>query len=124
MSSTLARIEIRVPSELKDHLSAIARERGVSLSEMAVAALQMMLEGPPAPVDPPGHLNYLLEQLEDQMLNMDIGLRVFIRIVLSHFPELSEAEKSVASARGQRRWEHFLTLHELDVSRARKAQGR
>jgi hypothetical protein len=103
MSSTLARIEVRMPADLKEHLTVIAKERGVSLSDMAVSALQMMLETP-APA------SSAVGEVPQQIQELTRLLETFIKTYLSLTPEVAEGQKQAAAARGRERWQQFQRL--------------
>jgi hypothetical protein len=103
LSSALARIEVRLPADLKDHLSVIAKERGCSLSEMAVSALHMMLEAP-APAAA------ALVGVDQQVHELTRLLETFVKTYLSLTPEVPEGQKHQAAARGRERWQQFQRL--------------
>jgi hypothetical protein len=106
----LARIEIRLPQELKDQLTALATERGASVSEIGVAALQNLFEqerGPEAAT---------LEQLR----RLEALLAGFVRVYFTSAPDpqmLSEGERQTAARRGAERWDQFCVLLEQEERR-------
>ena len=59
--------------------------------------------------------------LAEQLLNMDIALRLLIRHLLAMLPPTPEGMKASQEALGQTRWEVFLDRHAEDVARAREA---
>jgi hypothetical protein len=103
MSSTLARIEVRVSAALKEELTLIAKERGCSLSDMAASALQTMLEGP-------GQVDTPTSGVDERLQRLERLLEVFIKTYFSITPEVPDAQKPAAAARGRARWQQFQRL--------------
>lgn len=100
MSSTLARIEIRLPQEFKDQVVALATARGVSASEIGLAALQQMLENSASPE----------HALRDALRRLETLLEGFIRVFFSVTPPVPPAEREAAARRGHERWGHLQAL--------------
>ena len=102
VSSALPRLEIRLPQALKDQILALATARGVSASEIGLAALQDLLETSEKPE------TAILAGLQE--------LRPCWRRLCaccSLAPDLqgaSEAERQAAARRGVERWAQFQAL--------------
>jgi predicted transcriptional regulator len=112
MASTLARLEVRLPPDLKTQLQGIAKERGVSVSEIGLAALQEFLERRDHPVQHDVVLT-VLKQVAAQARQHHAVLEQFIRVFLTVTPDLHdrpEAERRAAAKHGHARWEQFQTL--------------
>jgi len=110
MSSPLARIEIRVPQEVKDALTALAAARSSSVSEIGLAAILEFLEAdaPPKATPPP-------EGLLPGMGRLEKLLEGFIRVFLTVGPDpqrLTEAERLAMARRGDERWAQFQAVIE------------
>jgi hypothetical protein len=107
MSAPLARIEIRLPQDLKDQVTALATERGASVSEIGVAALHDLLERETQPDT--GSLAAI-----DKVYAL---LEAFVRVYFTSAPDpqaLSDAERQTAARRGAERWDQFCMLLQGD----------
>lgn len=110
MSSTLARIEIRLPQEVKDTLTALATARGSSVSEIGLAAILEFLEAdvPPKTTPPP-------ESLLPGVGRLEKLVEGFIRVFLTVGPDpqrLTEGERLAMAQRGDERWAQFQAVIE------------
>ena len=100
MSSVLPRLEIRLPQDLKDQVLALATARGVSASEIGVAALQDLLDKPARPE----------QALLDAVRRLEALLEGFIRVYFAVTPSVPGTEREAAARRGQERWAHLQAL--------------
>jgi Ribbon-helix-helix protein, copG family len=110
MSSTLARIEIRLPQAVKDRLTAEATARGSSVSEIGLAAILEFL-GEMAPPKPGG----LVEGFLPGLGRLEKLLEGLIRVFLTVGPDpqrLTEAERLAMAQRGDERWAQFQAVIE------------
>ena len=100
MSAPLARIEIRLPQELKDQITALATERGASVSEIGLAALQDLLERETRPET----------ALCGGVDKVHALLEAFVRVYCTLTPEIPEVQREAAARRGHKRWERIQVL--------------
>lgn len=108
MATPMTRIDVRCPQELKTQISALAKQRGVSQSEIGLAALQEMLARARRPEVP---VTETLVQLDEQVVFLRRLLEVFIRWSLSVTDDArtwSEERQERAEQQGAERWQHFL----------------
>lgn len=108
MAEMLARIEIRCPPAVKAQVADIAKTRGVSQSEIGLAALLEMFERPTAPEA------VVLERLA----RLEALLTIFVRVYLTSAPDprtWPEEERHRAAHRGRERWDDLLAvLHDAE----------
>lgn len=100
MSSTLARIEIRLPQEIKDQVVALATTRGVSASEIGLAALQELLDKPERSE----------QAVREALGRLEALLEGFIRVFFTVTPPVPPAEREAAARRGHERWAQLQAL--------------
>jgi hypothetical protein len=85
---------------LKDQVLALATARGVSVSELGVAALQDLLDTQERP-----------ERLVlDRLWRLERLVETFVRVFLTLTPDPgqgSDLDRQVAAQRGLERWGHF-----------------
>jgi hypothetical protein len=103
MPSTQARIEVRCSEALKKQVAALARERGVSQSEIGLAALEDFFHKPPDPET----------VVQDALRRLETLFCTFVQVYLTTAPDLAgapDAEKLLAARRGQQRYTQFRTV--------------
>jgi predicted transcriptional regulator len=110
MASTLARIEVRMPQELRRQIQTLAKERGVSQSEIGLAAIQEFFE---RSASPETALRDAVAHLEARVAHQQAFLEGFVRVFLTVTPDPKtrpEAEQRQAAKRGAERFAQFQTM--------------
>lgn len=109
--SSKVRIQPYIPFRLKDEITKAARAMGVSETDVVIQALEKFFWQEDTSQHIIKRCNGL--QREINFMQRDLGilgetLAMFIRLYLTHTPEIPDSQKETASNMGGRRYEKFL----------------
>jgi hypothetical protein len=113
------RLQVRLPSEVKEAVAAQAGAAGVSINDVINAAIERFLT--PGATDAAPLAAEALAGLGEQLLSLEIKLETFIQVLFRLLPPVPADQLQAYNAKGAERHQRFTALYYDELERVHKA---